>query len=209
MQEQGTLLPPPQAPILAPGPNGPADVYRAFRAQRQELENQLESIEGRREELSEQLTNPMVQGADRKGIEQQIVDLDARIAVLNKAVADANMRVADAAGVPGATVEPPRPRDPGPPEEFFVLSGIFMVVVLLPLSIAFARRLWRRGAAAVSSLPGELAERLTRMEQAVDAIAVEVERIGEGQRYMTRQLGAGSAEPIAVKQRESAGEYRR
>jgi hypothetical protein len=89
------------------------------------------------------------------------------------------------------------------------LSGLFMIVVLLPLSIAYARRLWRRGAAAVSTLPGELAERLTRMEQAVDAIAVEVERIGEGQRYMTRQLGAGPAEPIEIKERESAAQYRR
>ena len=65
-------------------------------------------------------------------------------------------------------------------------GGIFGVIVLLPLSIAYARRIWRRGAAVVTNLPKELGERFTRLEQAVDAIAVEVERLGEGQRYMTR-----------------------
>jgi len=55
--------------------------------------------------------------------------------------------------------------------------------------------------------------RLQHLEQAVDAVAIEVERIGEGQRYMTqaltgdsapRALGAGAAEPVEVKQREAA-----
>jgi hypothetical protein len=45
-----------------------------------------------------------------------------------------------------------------------------------------APRLWRRRAV----MPGELADRLTNLEQAVDAVAIEVERIGEGQRFMTR-----------------------
>ena len=31
-------------------------------------------------------------------------------------------------------------------------------------------------------------ERLERLEQAVEAIAIEVERVGEGQRYLTRVL---------------------
>ena len=33
-----------------------------------------------------------------------------------------------------------------------------------------------------------LDERLTRIEQAVEAIAVEMERVGEGQRFVTRLL---------------------
>jgi hypothetical protein len=77
--------------------------------------------------------------------------------------------------------------------------------VLLPISIAFARRIWRRSAAVVTSLPREIAERLQRMEQSVEATAIEVERIGEGQRFLTRlftegegarALGGGSAQPV-------------
>ena len=45
----------------------------------------------------------------------------------------------------------------------------------------------------------EIAERLEHLERAVDAIAVETERISEGQRFTTKLLGekvpARSAEP--------------
>ena len=34
--------------------------------------------------------------------------------------------------------------------------------------------------------PRELTSRLSNLEQSLDAIALEVERVGEGQRYMTR-----------------------
>ena len=118
----------------------------------------------------------------------------------------------------GAVQRDREPPPQGPPEEVFVLGGIFMVIVLFPLSIALARRLWRRGVATIASLPAELGERLTRLEQGMDAIAMEVERIGEGQRYMTRMfaedgsaraLGSGAAEPVPVKARDPEGHYRR
>ena len=66
--------------------------------------------------------------------------------------------------------------------------------------------------------PRELADRLTRLEQSIDAVAIEVERIGEGQRFMTRLFtengtpqvpGEGAAEPIDVKAREAAPHVRR
>lgn len=48
-------------------------------------------------------------------------------------------------------------------------------------------------------------DRLNRLDQAMDSIAIEVERIGEGQRFVTRvltdnsrALGAGAAQPIEV-----------
>lgn len=91
-----------------------------------------------------------------------------------------------------------------------MLGGIFIVFVMMPLAVGYARRLWKRSATAVAELPREWAERFTRLEQAVDAVAVELERVGEGQRFVTnlfaeqggRALGAGSAEPIEMRQRE-------
>lgn len=41
---------------------------------------------------------------------------------------------------------------------------------------------------------GSAEQRLARVEQAVESVAVEVERIGEGQRYVTSLL-AGRAQP--------------
>lgn len=63
------------------------------------------------------------------------------------------------------------------------LAGAYAVWVLL------ARRRAGDGAlrpAGAGGAPGELSGRLTNLEQSIDAIAVEVERVGEGQRFMTR-----------------------
>ena len=56
-----------------------------------------------------------------------------------------------------------------------------------------------------AALPTESGERLERIEQAMDAIAIEVERVSEGQRFVTRLLserapaiGAAPAQPVAV-----------
>jgi hypothetical protein len=189
-----------------------ADVYQALRASRQELANQIETLEDKRRELSERLQDPMVTGADRAGLEQRITAIDQRIVAVEQQMAAADGEVARAAAVPGATIEPPPPPETGPPEEAFILGGIFIVVVLLPISIAYARRIWRRGAAVVTAIPREIVDRLTRLEQGIDSVAVEVERIGEGQRFMTnfftekgglRPLGVGPAEPVEVKAREA------
>jgi hypothetical protein len=49
--------------------------------------------------------------------------------------------------------------------------------------------------------PEELANRFRNLEQSIDAVAIEVERIGEGQRFMTNLLvdqdGSPAAEPSA------------
>jgi hypothetical protein len=213
----------PSAPVqvvVSQGVSGTsaAAVYEAFKAQRTELRNQLENLEDKRRDLSNRLEEPMVGGADRKGLEQRITEIDGRISAIDKQIAESEGQIARAAAVPGAVVPPKPVRRDGPPEEFYVLSGMFIVLVLLPLSIAAARRIWKRGVATITKLPAELTERLTRLEQGMDAVAVEVERIGEGQRYMARlfgedgslrAIGAGAAEPVEVKARESEGEYRR
>jgi hypothetical protein len=78
---------------------------------------------------------------------------------------------------------------------FFVM--VAFVIVGLPLARAFARRMDRRGETATVS---DIAPRLDRIEQAVEAIAIEVERVSEGQRYTTKAIsdlrGLPAANPI-------------
>ena len=66
---------------------------------------------------------------------------------------------------------------------FFVM--VAFIIVGLPLARAFARRMDRRGQPAPAS---EIAPRLDRIEQAIEAIAIEVERVSEGQRYTTKAI---------------------
>jgi hypothetical protein len=56
-----------------------------------------------------------------------------------------------------------------------------------PLARAFARRI-EGGRAVSSAVPGDVAERLERIERAVEAVALEVERISEGQRFVTKLM---------------------
>ncbi|HEU4995450.1 MAG TPA: hypothetical protein VFT29_11560 [Gemmatimonadaceae bacterium] len=207
----------PQAPTASPvvvgaprqGPGSPADIYEAFRNQREELGRQLERLEEQRSNVSSELRQPELNPVDQRALEQRLTSIDQRIATTEKAIADADAMVARAAAVPGAIIVQPAPPPSGPPEEVFVLSGLFMVIILLPLSIAFARRIWRRGAAVVTKLPQDIYDRFARVDQSLDAIAVEVERIGEGQRFLTkmqtereRALGAGPAERVDIAERE-------
>jgi hypothetical protein len=66
---------------------------------------------------------------------------------------------------------------------FFTIAAI---IIGLPIARAFARRMDRKG--GVAQIPSEVSSQLAQLNQAVDAIALEVERISEGQRFTTRLL---------------------
>jgi len=53
---------------------------------------------------------------------------------------------------------------------------------------------------------GELIERMERMEQAVDAIAVQVERIAEGQRFTTKLLSDRNLDAQALTSSQTGSE---
>ena len=186
-------LPPPTGPVKIfidgkPVTN-PEAVYKGLTHQRDELGNQMDRLKDERRDIANRLrSEEPLSAADKGGLEKRLTTIDGRIETLDAQIAGVDAQVASAAAVPGAIVErPPEPRH-GPPEEVFVLGGMFIVVAILPLSIAFARRIWRRSAAAVAALPHDIVERFTQIDQAVESIAVEVERIGEGQRFITRVL---------------------
>lgn len=65
-------------------------------------------------------------------------------------------------------------------------ATIVMIVVGRPLVGAWSKKV--ASEASRPPLPPEVMTRLERMEQSIDAIAVEVERISEGQRFTTRLL---------------------
>jgi exonuclease VII large subunit len=82
------------------------------------------------------------------------------------------------------------PFGPQVPEGAVVISVAFflmcaVIAIGVPLVRAFTRRMDRRNT-AVPGADAETRDRLERIEQAVDAIAVEVERISEGQRFTTK-----------------------
>lgn len=170
-----------------------AAIYRGFRAQRKELTDQLDDLENTREAISENLMQLPLTSPERSVLDSRLAEVNKRISVVDGMLASNSASLAQAAAVPGAVVEPPRIIQQGPPEEAYIVGIVFMVIVLLPLSVALARRIWRRSVTAVTTFPRELGERLSRMEHALEATSLEVERIGEGQRFLTRLFTEGEA----------------
>jgi hypothetical protein len=86
------------------------------------------------------------------------------------------------------------------PLGFFAM--VATIAVGAPLARAFARRMERD---SKTKLAPEVTSRLERIEQAVDAIAIEVERISEGQRFTTKLLTerAGDANRLTEPRRPS------
>jgi hypothetical protein len=213
--QQTKNTPAPGSPVVASAarsaPSASA-IYEGFKAQRNELNNQLDELQSTRREITSQLEDMPAGSPDRAPLEARLKEIDARTSAVDQMLAGNAAQTAQAASIPGAVVQQPPPSYEGPPQEVYVLSGIFMFIVLLPLSVALARRIWRKSAAVVTAFPRELADRLSRMEQAVEATAVEVERIGEGQRFLTRLftegegarvIGAGAVQPLERKQVKS------
>jgi hypothetical protein len=84
----------------------------------------------------------------------------------------------------------PPPGEIIPPQAVDIAFGFFWmvaaIIIGLPIARAFARRMDRKG--GVHQVPTEVSTQLAHLNQAVDAIALEVERISEGQRFTTRLL---------------------
>jgi len=164
----------------------------ALRIRRTDLSDQLTSAVGRRNRLADALDN--AEGTSRAGIEQRLALLDRRILQLESDLAATGQALTSA---PAEVLAPPPRFVAGIEEETFaMLSGGFTVLVLFPLALATARLMWRRAKfAPVPPGTAESAGRLERIEQAVDAIAIEIERVSEGQRYTTRLLTEAHAVP--------------
>jgi hypothetical protein len=198
--------------IQVPEGASPQATYEAAVAARRELRQQLERVKDDRLSIAQRLRDgEKVTGADREGLETRLRDLDARIIRQEAQLALADAQVVRSASIPGAVVEKPAPVRSGPPDEVIAIPIVFTIFVLAPLAIAYARRIWKRGATVIAPVPKEVTERLEAMGQAVESIAVEVERIGEGQRFITRvmserPIGAGAAQPMQVSPGERISE---
>ena len=221
-QEQA---PTPPTPPTAPTPPGPGRIVidqpgggfttidiptrpltarevQALQQRGRELSRQLTSASNRRNQLANSLED--AEGVNRQGIEQRIAQLDGRIMTIEQDIAENGRRLASApaSALPvgeETAVQNPLGLNAGQITGISIVGTIF---VLFPLSLAMARRIWKRGSGyAAPAQSKESAERMERLEQAVDAIAIEIERVSEGQRFVTRLLTEGSAPALSVGQK--------
>jgi hypothetical protein len=186
--------PAPQAAPPPPGTTinalpGQPDGATALRAQLVDLRTRLNELTSERSVLVEHARS--ADAGIRGRAENEILTIDLEAARVRARITSIESQLSQDGGGAGTLVPPPPPSsppmiDPDAVTAVFVLTAL---AVLVPLSIGISRRLWRRApVASASALEDKVSPRLDRLEQAVDAIAIEVERISEGQRFVTRVL---------------------
>lgn len=185
----------------------------ALKARRSELSDQLVSASGRRHDIARQLQSAT--GANKAGLEQRMAVLDDRIARLESDIDQTGQLLASAPYAAVAEQAPPYNVASKLSENAVPIIIVFTIFVLFPIAIAWARSIWKRGSMPPSMVDKDTSRRLERMEQSMDAIAIEIERVSEGQRFVTRlmtegksgaAIGAGepAMEPVPVVREEKA-----
>lgn len=82
--------------------------------------------------------------------------------------------------------------------EVLVPLGSFIMITTIVVSVLRYRERSRSHSLGADPVALEITTRLDRMEQAIDAIAVEVERVTEGQRFVTKLMVDRAREPGAL-----------
>lgn len=183
--------------------------------QRSELQSQLGQIRARRNQLDEQ--RHVASQAQRPAIEARMAELDARSARLDRELESLNDQIAallarrtavaagqDAGQGPGQGPQVIRiPQITIPPIDFGgrqrsadmrQIGGIMAAeaVALVLIGVVFWRMGMKRMREQIDRMFASQSQQMNQLQQAVDTVAIEVERISEGQRYVAKVLSEGS-----------------
>ncbi|WP_411282310.1 hypothetical protein [Gemmatimonas sp.] len=187
--------------LLNSKPLSAADV-EALKAKRSELSRQLSSVQGRRDDAARELMR--TSGPSAKGLEQRLAVIDERIVQLERDIASNGRELARAPGELVNEEATAQRYGPFSSNQLTAISIVSIVMVWTPLAWAAARMMMKRANQPKPSpqlLEG--AARLERIEQAVDAMSIEIERISEGQRFVTQLMSNRAPVPALVERTES------
>lgn len=180
--------------------------------QREEISNQLINVNERRQELVQEIRSSP-DGVARTGLEDRVRILDQRLVQLESDLATTGRQLA---GAPGDLVRfaerdnRPSSNQSGGDWDEGMAAGTFMT--LFGVAVVYGVRRWRRRKnprPRKNDLPSDSAPRLERLEQGMEAIAIEIERVSEGQRFLTKLLSeqpqpvgmnARIAQPVEVRE---------
>ncbi len=172
------------------------------------LQGQITAERATIDKLTSQLTSGTTD-ARENAITHQIEQAQERLSSLQR-------QMDQALGVPAEAqtlVPPPMPfgGDVIPREAVEITQMFFVTLAVIaigiPLARAFGRWLDRRGTVQPASKSGDFDPRFDRIEQAIEAIAIEVERVSEGQRFTNKLMSEarGLPAPNALEQWPRSG----
>ena len=153
----------------------------------------LKSMQQQREEVTREQLRQQIQQTVRDA--QVAAEKAAREAA--EAAAKGERIIVQRPEVVTTVGVPARPESPIPPEAENIAIGFFImiaaIIIGLPLMRAIARRI-ERGAPQPAQIPNDVRQQIQQISASVEAIAIEVERISEGQRFTTKMLAEKTRE---------------
>jgi hypothetical protein len=193
-----------QTTVIAGAPLDPTSQQIAdLRAQASAMKLRSMDLDARKSQLTQQKSR-LAADVDPSAIDKQLSDVQHELNSTYVQLESMNQQIHDLQEARdmarlGITVQPPMP--PMSPEpligrEQLAMGGTAVFLLLVPIVLAYSRRIWRR---AVREQPANVddSQRLVRMEQAIESIAVEVERIGEAQRFTTKLFADRAPDAVA------------
>jgi len=201
----------PLAQQATPAPQSLVEAHAAeirvdLREREGKLSTEVARMEAQRPVMEKQVRDA---GSSPFGMayQQGLAQLDVQLAGARAELAAVQKQLAKLAtpeAPPTFTTQPPfLPPEPGfldriNPNAAFILLVLGLIV---PMSIALARRLGRRPSAPPPSVaPEVIVARLDRVDQALEAIAIEVERVAESQRFMAKMMAENAVKPVEAAQ---------
>ena len=173
---------------------------RTIQLQREQISDQLENVSSRRSDIAEELARTASDAA-KPGLQQRLQVLDQRILQLEGDLARTGQQLAAAPADLVASTE--EPSQQAPVDKFgggFAAGSTSTLAVLGVIILVLSRRWKRRAPKQSRQLDADSAQRLQRLEHGMDAIAIEIERVSEGQRFVTKLLSE-SLGPASTAQR--------
>ena len=166
------------------------DEMMALMAQRSALNDQLGELKDQRGEITDQLRSAPSEA--HPGLQVQLTDLSSQIVDLQRQINLIGREMAGAS--PDLIAMTHEQHDSDQPGSF--ADGVFVGaaggVVGLTFVLLLGRWIWRKfvrdDVPSARALPAPDSERLQRLENGMEAIAIEIERISEGQRFVTKLM---------------------
>jgi hypothetical protein len=172
----------------------------AVRDRRGDIGRQLTSAMDRREDLTGELADAPVSA--HPGILSHIQLLDSRIIEIERDMEESGRMLRTGLTVDNGTalVAPRTSGWDGMSEDAQIAVGMGVsIFFLLPIALGVMRLMFRRARRGQVAQPSpEQDTRMERLEQAVDAIAIEIERVGESQRFQQKVLAEANMMPAAA-----------
>ena len=164
--------------------------YKQLKARFDELQNQRQILADRRSNVANQYRS--ASGVSSEGIGSRLQVMDRAMVQIETDLAATGQAMVNKAE-PQTTVPPPfNPRQRFNSGDMFGVSLVVFLatmVTMVPLAVRRAKARWMRSGGSMNTpLPVGESQRLDRIEHAVDAIAIEIERVSENQRFMTRLM---------------------